>query len=156
MSTTQANPQSGNQANLQTIVPNLFQLSGFFAGQEIHITYTTTGIAGKPQFTYQDAFHPPINFTGDQIRRIETPDLGTIVSVTIRPSIDTGSTTLSLLIPRIHLHTPQEVDHITTDAIVTVHRIPLIPVAGQLDSYTPIRMRGTARMVLFAAANSPN
>jgi len=152
MSTAQANAHPGTQAGTQLVAPNLYQLTGHLAGQEIHITYVTSGITGKPQFTYQDGFNPPISFTGDQIRRVDSPDLGTVISVTIRPTVDTGSTTLSLLVPRVNVLSMHEVDQITTDAVITVHRIPLLPPVGQLDSYTIVRLQGSARRVLFAAA----
>ena len=153
MTTTQTDSQNAAKANIQTVTPNLYQLSGISAGQEIHIMYTTSSVDGKPRFTYQNGFNPPAVFAGDQIRRVENPDLGTIVSVTIHPTIDTGSTTLSLLIPRISLLSAQEIAPITAEAIITVHRIPLIPTGSQLDTYTACRLHGTARLVLFAAAS---
>jgi hypothetical protein len=151
MSTTQANAQTGTQFAAQVLTPNLYLLSGELTGHEIHISYTTSGVTGKPQLTYQDAFNPPLSFTGDQIRRIDSPDLGTIVSVTIRPTVDAGSTSLSLIIPLANLFSPQEVLPIKTDAIITVHRTPLLPPVGQLELYTVVRLSGTARHVLFAA-----
>ena len=155
MSTTQTTTQGSGQGNAQQqIAPNLYQLTGQHAGQDIHISYATSGFGGKPHFTYQDAINPPITFTGDQIRRVDSPDLGTVVSVTIRPSVDTGSTTLSVLVPRVTLLSSQEIDHIATEGIIVVHRIPLLPPVGQLDSYTSVRLRGTARHVLFAASRN--
>ncbi len=55
-------------AQIQFVAPNLYTLSG----KHIHISYSTTGIDGKPHFTYQDLQHT-INLSGDdEIRRVET------------------------------------------------------------------------------------
>ena len=75
--------QPGNQA---TQPPNLYQLSG----KHLNITYSTSGIDGKPHFSYQD-LQQTLNFTGDQIRSVET-EIGTLVTVTIRMTVDTGGT----------------------------------------------------------------
>ena len=42
-------------AQTQTVEPNNFELSG----NDIHITYSTSGIDGKPHFSYQDLHLTP-------------------------------------------------------------------------------------------------
>ena len=45
------------------------------------------------------------DFTGNDIRVMEVPDLGTLVSVTIHTTIDSGSTTFTVLLPALtYLH----------------------------------------------------
>ena len=75
------------------VSPNLYQLSG----NTLHVTYATTGIDGQPHLHYQDSQHN-LNFSGNSIRAVEC-DLGTVVSVTIQLTVDSGSTSFSVLIP---------------------------------------------------------
>ena len=42
------------------VTPNLYQLSG----KHLHVTYTTTGLDGRPTLTYQDA-HQGKSFKAD-------------------------------------------------------------------------------------------
>lgn len=124
--------------------PNLFQLSG----HHLHVSYATSGIDGKPHFTYQDV-HQSLNFSGDEIRRDDS-DLGAIVSVSIRRTVDQGSTTFSLLVPRVNLGTAQSAA-IRTVGITTIHRLSLVPALdqGQQDLYTVTRLGGSASLVQF-------
>ena len=127
-----------------TVTPNLYQLSG----HHLHVTYSTTGIDGKPHMTYQDT-HQSKSFKGDEIRTVEC-DLGLLVSVTLRLTVDVGSTTLSVLIPRMRI-SPTSVAAVHTECITTVHSTPFAPqvVQGQLDTYTVTSLRGTAQAVAF-------
>ena len=124
--------------------PNLYNLSG----HHLHISYSTSGIDGKPHFSYQDT-HTQLSFVGDQIRVAES-ELGQIVSVSIRRTVDTGGTTFSLLVPRVNLPGEQSIP-ISTDGVTTVHRFSVIPSfnQGQLDHYTVTKLNGTAAHVLF-------
>ena len=129
---------------LPTVTPNLYQLSG----HHLHVTYTTTGLDGRPTLTYQDA-HQGKSFKGDEIRAVEC-DLGTLVSVTIRMTIDTGSTSFSLFIPRMRI--PQGTSSpVHTEGVTTVHRLTIPPLLsqGQLDTYTITALQGTAQAVEF-------
>src|SRR5207249_5013086 len=141
--TTTAPASSGNTAAPAFVQPNLFQLSG----SGIHVSFSTSGIDGKPHFSYQDA-HQTLSFTGDQIRQVPC-DLGTLVSVTIRLSVDQGSTTFSLIVPHVNLPGEQTVP-IRTEGITTVHRFSLVPAfnMGQLETYTVRGLHGTAAHVL--------
>lgn len=126
------------------VVPNLFQLSG----NSVHVNYSTSGIDGKPHFHYQDSQHN-LNFAGNEIRTVAC-DLGAVVSVTIQGSIDSGSTTFSVLIPRSNLNVG-EIGHLRTDGVMTIHRFSIVPALnhGQLDHYTVTPLNGTARSVVF-------
>ena len=129
------------------IQPNLFVLSSPGIGG-IHVTYTTTGFDGKPHFTYSSDFGSH-TFSGDQIKT-EQAVPGTLVSVTILHTVDAGSTTFTLLIPRINLNQGETLA-ITTEGITTHHRFSIFPPAmhGQLDTYGVVTLTGTAQHVVF-------
>lgn len=128
------------------IVPNQFQLSG----PGLHVAYSTSGLNGKPHFGYLDN-NISKSFSGNAIRKVDS-DLGTIVSVTIHDSTDAGSTTFSVLIPKVHLN-PNEVAQLDTQGITTIHRLSIIPTLnhGQIDLYTVTALKGTAQYVTFLA-----
>jgi hypothetical protein len=138
-------PQSSPQPSATpTVTPNLYQLSG----HHLHVTYSPSGITGKPTMTYQDS-HQSKSFQGDEIRTVEC-DLGTLVSVTLHMTVDVGSTTLSVMIPRMRI-SPVSVATVHTYCITTVHHMPFAPQAfqGQLDTYTVTSLQGTAQAVAF-------
>ena len=65
---------------------------------------------------------------------------------------DVGSTTFSLLIPRIEVNMLGAVAQVRTLGITTMHSTPFVvpgTVLGQLDSYTVTQLRGTAQAVVF-------
>ena len=122
--------------------PNHYHLSG----GGISVTYLPTGAGGVAHLQYQDP-HRTLNFSGDQIRTVEVPDLATVVSVTLMLTVDSGSTTFSVLIPRATLQsTTGSSTTIHTDGITTVHRFGLAPIfnLGQDELYTVTPLRGNA------------
>ena len=134
--------QAGQPVSQAAQAPNLYQLSG----KHLNITYSTTGIDGKPHFSYQD-LQQTLSFTGDQIRSVVT-EIGTLVSVTIRLTVDTGGTTFSLLLPRVNIPGEQSVP-VETVGITTLHRFSVLPINGQRDFYTVTRLQGSASRVFF-------
>ena len=124
--------------------PNLYELSG----DGIKIIYTLQPLAGPPQFNYDDGKVSRL-FKGDEIRTVDTEDLGTLVSVTIHLEVDTGSTSFTVLIPKVGLGASTS-EPITTVGITTVHkrRIPGPTPQGQDDLYTVCSMKGTAKFVV--------
>src|SRR5262252_1258239 len=122
------NSQAG--AN-QPEAPNLYQLSG----DHLHVTYSTTSISGQPQLSYKDNTRM-LSFTGNQIRETKT-EMGTLVSVTIRMTVDTGSTTFTLLVPAVKLVGPSPTAQIHTYGITTTHKFSVVPAAngGQTELY---------------------
>jgi hypothetical protein len=124
--------------------PNFYQVTG----DGITVTYSTTSIFGGPHFNYKEGT-TDLSFTGDQIKVTTVPLLGTVVSVVTRLTIDSGSTSFSLLIPRVNLGNSFSVN-ITTLGISTEHKFSIAgPVAPQSDLYTPHVLTGTARFVFF-------
>jgi hypothetical protein len=121
--------------------PNLYELSG----DGIKVIYTLEPIGGGPQFNYDDGKLSHL-FKGDEIRTVDSED-GTLVSVTIHLEIDRGSTSFTVLIPRVGMGTTPE--SITTIGITTVHHRPVVGPTpqGQNDLYTVHPMKGTAKIV---------
>ena len=122
------------------VQPTIWILSG----GGIHVRYTTAG----PNFHYH---HGPVSldFAGSAIRVADVPDVGTLVSVTIAMTTDSGSTSFTLLLPRVNLPPPPALPAmvpVTTDGITTHHHLSLVPAFqhGQQDFYSVTRLHGTA------------
>lgn len=99
---------------------------------------------GPLHLVYQDAFRS-LAFYGEEVRIVEVADLGTVVSVTIVETVDTGYTSFSLLVPDVDLPTDQSSVSINTEGITTVHRI-FVALIGhpQSETYTVTSLNGTA------------
>lgn len=123
---------------------NIFNLS---SGQ-IHVTYSTGALGSKQSLVYQDA-HQTRQFNGDQLRKVAT-DAGDVISVTLQLTVDFGSTTFSLLVPRVNVDLNQSVN-INTLGITALHRFSLIPALnhGQLDTYSVTDLKGIASARTF-------
>ncbi len=126
-----------------TTQPNIYQLQG----QQLHIVYSISGIDSQPHFDYQDASQT-LHFKGDEIRTIEL-EIGTLVTITIQLTVDAGSTSFSLLLPRVNLEQNQQAN-ITTTGITTSHRGSFAPQLskGQNEFYTVTCLDGTAQFVM--------
>jgi hypothetical protein len=99
---------------------------------------------GRLQLTYQDA-HRSLPFYQNDVRTVDVADLGTIVSVTLVLTVDIGSTTFSLLVPRVVLPGGQPSAFVHTDGVTTIHRAFVGAIGHpQTDSYTVTRLDGTA------------
>ncbi|MCC5645073.1 hypothetical protein LC607_19445 [Nostoc sp. CHAB 5824] len=134
---------------LEEKIPNLYNFTGYnFKGDKVNVNYSTSSITGKPLFSYQEQ-KQTLNFTGDQIRTVDT-EIGTLVTVTIKKTVDTGNTTFTLLIPRVNLGYSNEVK-IETKGITTTNRFSVIPQfnQGQKQTYTTIHLKGTGQAVAF-------
>jgi hypothetical protein len=142
MSTTQT--QSAAQPQVALVAANMFSL----AGGGLHVSYSTSGIDGKPHFSYQDSLRS-LSFSGDEIRKMEG-DLATVVSVTIVRTVDAGSTSFSLLVPHVNVPPFGSVS-IHTDGITTHHAFSIVPAfnRGQRDFYHVTALQGTASNVAF-------
>jgi hypothetical protein len=127
--------------------PNLYELSG----HGIDVTFLPVGAGGLAHFSYQDA-HRSLQFSGDQIRTVAVADLGTIVSVTLVLTPDSGSTTFSVLLPDVNLDNQRGSSApVNTDGITTHHRFSLIPqlLRGQLERYHVTPLHGTASLAII-------
>ena len=127
-------------------IPNQYHVSG----GGISVSYYPDGFGppildrGRLLFVYQDA-HRSQSFYSDQVRTVKVDDLGMVVSVTLVESVDTGSTTFSLLVPDVELPEQQTSVFIHTEGITTVHRV-FVALIGhpQSETYTVTALDGTA------------
>jgi hypothetical protein len=115
------------------------------------LTYGESGADGKPYLNYSDSNLSRL-FKGDEIRVIKETDLGTLVSVTFRITIDTRSTSFTVVIPRVKKNDGQNAPNApnaptnrVTIGITTVHRFSVVPalLMGQIDNYTAVTLTGT-------------
>jgi hypothetical protein len=112
------------------------------------VDYETSGFIGQPTLNLTQGPGPIRHFSGSQIRRANT-EIGTLVSVTTHMTIDTGSTSFSVLIPAITLSSASDQRAFSTEAIVTNHTGPnSIPSTGVHETYQFIPMKGEASLVL--------
>lgn len=122
--------------------PTLYQRQG----SHLHVTYATTGVDGKPHVTYQDASRT-LSFVGDEVRTLSS-EIGDLVSVSIHRTVDTGSTSFTLLVPHVNLGQATSAP-IKTERITTIHRFSVVSARnqGQTELYSVVALTGTASPV---------
>jgi hypothetical protein len=120
-----------------------------YAGGGEPVEGLIVGDRGRLRLTYQDA-HQSLRFYDDDVRTVSVGDLGTIVTVTLVLTVDTGSTSFSLLIPQVLQFLPPAA--IQTEGITTRHKLlPASFVGSQRETYTVTELSGTARSDPLAA-----
>ena len=144
----EATSPSGLEATtdgLQAITPNQYHLNG----GGISVSYYPEGSGpiiegrGRLRFSYHDSFRA-LSFYDHDVRTVHVPDLGTVVSVTIFRSIDTGSTSASLLVPNVVLPSTLPVA-ISTELITTRHLVFVATLGHpQHDVYSVTALTGVA------------
>lgn len=111
------------------------------------IGYTTTSIAGVPQFSYVGP-KGDRTFSSDEISVLASP-LGDLVTVTLEDVPDLQSVTLTVLIPRIGLE-PGGQRHFATLAIFTTTTTTIAgPPLGVAQTHELILLDGLAKHVVF-------
>lgn len=128
-------------------VPNLYDL----AGEGITVSYSTTGIDGKPRLSYKKG-RQSLSFSGKEIESLETA-IGTLVTVVIANVPDRGTTRFSLLLPAIQL--PEKSRRVTVRAIgiTTVTATTIAgPPPGVQQTYKTAGLKGSAQQVEFLLA----
>ena len=134
---------------MPNVTPNEFKLHN----QEVKVTYVTNGFQGGPTFTFDDG--QVKNFKGPDVR-VQQTEIGNLVSVTLQTSIDTGSTSYSVLIPIIDLPNTQAHQKFHTAGIKTVHKTFLSPPPKTLiESYHVDKLEGVAQTVIVPLSASP-
>jgi hypothetical protein len=125
--------------------PTLYMLHG----HGLQVTYSTTSINGTPRFDYHDS-HGTHAFVGDEQIRTQPTEIGTLVSVTIQLTVDSGSTSFTLLVPTVNLGKATSAP-ISTIGITTRHRFSINQSLnlGQTELYTVTHLTGTAEDVDF-------
>ena len=123
--------------------PNLWSLSG----DQLHILYMAPDVDGRPSLSYRDA-QQSLRFAGDDLRVVDTDDLATLVSVTVRETADTGSMTFTLVVPRVTGAVTGWAE-VSTVGITTAHRAAPVTALrhGQVESYSVTAVTGTVRTV---------
>ncbi len=127
-------------------VPNQYHVNG----GGISVSYYPDGFGppvedrGSLLLIYQDA-HRSQSYFSDDVRTVKVDDLGMVVSVTLVESVDSGSTTFSLMVPDVQLPEQQTSVFIHTEGITTVHRV-FVALLGhpQSETYTVTALDGTA------------
>ena len=114
---------------------------------EVEVNYLTSGFQNQPYFTYNDG-RQILTLKGSEVRVTDT-EIGTLVSVTIQPAVDTGSTSYSVLIPVINLADRATPERFHTVGARTVHKTALLlPTTGPRETYHIDHLEGTARAVM--------
>ena len=134
-------------SNLQ---PNRYTLQN--SDGTTKVDYETTSIAGQAILNLTQGSNAIRHFAGAQIRTVNT-EVGTLVSITTRMTIDTGSASFSVLIPSITLTNIGDHRTFNTEAILTSHTGPnSVPNTGVHETYQFIPLKGQASFVLSLAA----
>jgi hypothetical protein len=132
-------------AQLSNQPANHFSLSG----GNIHVDYSSTSINGQPRLAYHDPDRN-LSFAGSDIRTVDVPDIGTIVSVTLTIMVDVGSTTFSVFIPTVIVPGTGGSSPVTTEGITTIHSTPFAPlIPGQREVYRAVQLTGVANLFFF-------
>src|SRR5215471_11730247 len=127
---------------MANILPNRFLLQS--SDGKTKVDYETTGFIGQPILNLTQGPGPIRHFAGSQIRVTNT-EIGTLVTVTTQITIDTGSTSFSVLIPAITLTSVSDNKSFATEAIITSHSGPnSVPATGVHETYQFIPMNGQA------------
>jgi len=113
------------------------------------VDYETSNFIGQPALNLTQGPGGPIrHFAGSQIR-LRNSEIGTLVTVTTQLTVDTGSTSFSVLIPAISLTGIGDQKTFSTEAIVTSHTGPnSVPSTGVHETYRFIPLQGEATFVL--------
>jgi hypothetical protein len=129
----------------EEITPNQYHLHG----GDISVSYYPEGAGpviegrGRLRFSYHDLFRS-LSFFGDEVRTVDVSDLGTVVSVTIFRTVDTGSTSASLLVPTVVSPSTLPVS-INTELIRTRHLLFVAALGHpQRDVYSVTALTGVA------------
>jgi hypothetical protein len=132
---------------MPNIQPNRYILQS--SDGKTKVDYETSSFIGQPTLNLTQGPGGPIrHFTGSQIRTLNS-EIGTLVTVTTQLTIDTGSTSLSVLIPAISLTGISDHKTFATEAIITSHSGPnSIPSTGVHETYQFIPLKGEASFVL--------
>jgi hypothetical protein len=131
---------------MANIKPNRFVMQS--SDGKVKVDYETTSFIGQPVLNLTQSPGPVRHFSGSQIRTVNT-EIGTLVTVTTQLTVDTGSTSFSVLIPAITLASNSEQRAFATDAIVTSHSGPnSVPSTGVHETYHFIPLKGEATFVL--------
>jgi hypothetical protein len=123
---------------------NVYQLRN----SQLQVSYATGALGSKAGLFYQDA--SLTKQFGPQDLRVVSSEIGDLVTVTLQMTVDTGSTTFTLVVPKVEADVNQSVQ-IETLGITTIQRLSPIPIfnRGQREVYSVADLRGTAAAIPF-------
>jgi hypothetical protein len=126
--------------------PNIYNLRNSAAG--IHVIYSTGAGGAIGGLQYQDSSQT-LQFKTTDLQTVAS-DMGSIVTATLRRTIDTGSTTFTLVVPTVNL-SPSRISPVATFGVTTVHQFSTIAAfnQGQLETYSIVDLQGTAEFIAF-------
>ena len=119
-------------------VPNYYELDG----GGVHVVYSLANRGGTASLTYKDEYRT-LSFGPRDIRTTRT-ELGTLVTVTTYLTVDTGSTSFTLVVPDVSLG-PKASVPIRTFGVTAVHHFSVVPRPGQVEEYAVTKLHGTAQ-----------
>ena len=126
--------------------PNLFVLDG----RSIQVTYSLTGILGRPVLHYRDD-HLSEDFGGDEIL-VEETAVGRLVTVRLRVVEHVSTVLFTLVVPDVRLPGQVPVPLRTVGIVAVRRREANSGGHPQLDTYRFERLRGTASLIMSVAA----
>jgi hypothetical protein len=115
-------------------------------GKDIHVSFSTTSITGRPLLQYRDR-RRQVSASGDEIRQVDV-GIGTLVTIELQSNAaDAGGILFSVLIPHAQLIGRDRGVKIRTVGITT--RTPgfVIPTTRQVETYTEVNLTGEATLV---------
>jgi hypothetical protein len=131
---------------MASLQPNRFVLQS--NDGKTKVDYETTSLTGAAILNLTQSPGPIRHFSGSQIR-VRNTEIGALVTVTTHITVDTGSTSFSVLIPSISLASGNQHQAFTTEAIVTNHSGPnSVPITGVHETYQFIPMKGEATLIM--------
>lgn len=125
-----------------SVQPNKYTLKG---GHITFVYFPAAPIDRRPAVTYTDPKGTK-SFFGTGVR-VENVGIGTLVTVTLEMTIDTGGTDFSVLIPDIELADAKSKQAFSTDGITTVFKGPDSIPRSPVQTYEFVHMTGTAEWV---------
>jgi hypothetical protein len=116
----------------------------------VEVEYTLGAIPGIPALVYRDGSSPVKSFTASEITTNQT-GLGTLVSVALETSIDTGGERFGFFLPQLDV--PQgESEEFLTVGVYEMYAGPdsILPNTGprHTPSWRSVELRGTAQAVI--------
>jgi len=146
--------QTSDRLMSQFVEPNTYELSDFHGN--VHVAYyvhntTLPGTGRGHRVTYLDKTTSK-EFLGDAVH-IATTHIGRVVTVTIRQTLDSGSTSFTFLLPRVNLLLEgSNRAPIETEGITTTHRQSPVQALnrGQRDVYSVMPLVGTASRAIVS------
>jgi hypothetical protein len=137
-------PQGVSAVPVPGATPNVYHL----LGEGIRITFDPEGagpptVDGQVKLVYQDIHHT-LTFRAHEVTVDDVPSLGSLATVPLQSTPDVGSTTATVLHPKVVLGSAHSAP-VHTLSITTMHSSTLAGLGHpQPDTYTVTRLRGSA------------